>query len=487
MRLLQRRASVVGVVAALLVAAAGLIGLAGASALVPLPEYVTFVHEGALEQVLAGDTAAIVLVDPASLPAEEPGFAAPLEVVAHWWAPDGTHVLVGVRSTVTGARRLFICDHNGGDPVPVTVSTGLFMERGGVGYSLWDNPLPVWSPDSQHIALTVFDGSAPFGDIHVVSLDGTGDVVGSGVEPAWSPDATRLAYVRVVPEEASLAEARPYVSVGTLGGGSVDLGIGRAPVFSPDGSEVLYRTWTESGGEGGDPEQLAIAPAGGGAVRMLTAYGAMDDMGGPSAILDHRYSPDGARVYFILGRRSDSRFVFEVAADGSSAPTAVSGLASEYVLSIDGSRVVYTGGDVYEASYQTRQQVYARDLASCAEWQLTTDDVADFTCSNLSVSYQDRYVAFDAAVIPTGSLPSGATSREVWVATLDGSHAWRCATDAWDAASQPAYGFSAAEDGATEDDVGPMDDEYDPTRKGFFEAIGDAIDAFFEWLAGLFD
>lgn len=459
---------------------------AEAPALVPLPEYVTFVHDGVLERVLAGDDESTVLLDPSEL-ATDASFPAPLEVVAHWWAPDGMHMLAGVRSTVNGAQRLYILDDGGSGRVPISVAGGLYASSGEIYRTQWSGPEPVWAPDGQSIALTVFEGDAVFGDIYVVGLDGTGYLVGSGVEPSWAPDSMRIAYVRAVPEAASLDEARPYVSVGTLGGCSVDLGIGRAPVFSPDGDQVLYRTWTESDGEGGDPEQLAIVPAEGGSERLLTAYGPMDDMGGPSAIYGHRFSPDGSHVYYLLGRRSDSRYVYELATDGSYAePLKVSGLASEFTLSGDGARLVYTGGDIYEASYQTRQQVYARDLASCAEWGLTPDELADSTCWNLSVSHEDRHVAFEAATIPAGSIPASVAAHEVWTATLDGSHAWRCATEAWDAASQPRYG-SAATDGGIADDQCPIDDESDPSRIGFFQAIGNAVRAFFEWLVGLFD
>lgn len=481
------RGVMVAALFAALVSGAGVVARpAEAPALVPLPEYVTFVHDGVLERVLAGDDEPTVLLDPSELATDE-SFPSPLEVVAHWWAPDGTHVLAGVRSTVNGAQRLYILDNGGEERVPVSVAGGLFSSVGEVYRTRWSGPEPVWAPDGRSIALTVFEGGAAFGDIYVVDLDGTGYLVGSGVEPSWSPDSTRIAYVRAVPGAASLDEARPYVSVGTLGGCSVDLGIGRAPVFSPDGDQVLYRTWSESGGEGGDPEQLAIATAEGGPERLLTAYGPMDDMGGPTAIYGHRFSPDGSRIYYLLGRRSDSRYVYELATDGSYAePLKVSGLASEFTLSGDGSRLVYTGGDVYEASYQTRQQVYARDLASCAEWRLTPEDLAGSTCWNLSVSYEDRHVAFEAAMIPAGSIPASVAAHEVWTATLDGSHAWRCATEAWDAASQPRYG-AAPTDEILADDQGPIDDESGPSRTGFFQAIGNAIRAFFEWLAGLFD
>lgn len=484
MRRARRGVLAAAIISVLLVGGGMITRPAPAPALVPLPEYVTFVHDGVLERALAGDDAPTVLVDPSEIPADDAGFTAPLEVVAHWWAPDGTHVLVGVRSTVTGAQRLFICDDGGGGRVPVTAASGLFAPSGEAYRSTWGDPLPVWAPDGQSFALTVFESDAAFGDIYVVALDGTGHSVGSGIEPSWSPDATQIAYVRAVPEVTTLDEARPYVTVGTLGGGSVDLGIGRAPVFSPDGSQVLYRTWTEHGGEGGDPEQLSIAPADGGAERRLTAYGPMDDMGGPSAIYGHCFSPDGAHVYYLLGRRSDSRYVYEVAADGSTAePVLVSGLASEFMLSRDGTRLIYTNGQVFEASYQTRQQIIARDLASCAEWQLTPGELADFTCSNMSISHENRHVAFVAAVIPEGSVPASVDAHEVWTATLDGTHAWRCATDSWDAASVPRYGGSATSD--SDEDSGPMDDL--AGGSGFFQAIGDAIAAFFSWLAGLFD
>ncbi|MRS11820.1 MAG: hypothetical protein EG823_01950 [Actinobacteria bacterium] len=455
-----------------------------ADALVPLPEYVTFIRDGALEQALAGSDSATVLVDPASLPAEDPGFTAPLVVAAHWWAPDGTHVLVGARSTATGEQRLFICGNDGLNPVQVTAGGGVFRGRGETPGALWDCPESAWSPDGQQLALTVLAEGAPaFGDIYVVGLDGTGELVGSGVEPAWSPDGARIAYVRAVPEATDLDSARPYVTVGTIGGGSVDLGLGREPLFSPDGAEVLYRTWTDSGGEGGDPEQLAIAPADGGAERLLTAYGPDDDMGGPSDILDHRFSPDGSKVYFLQGRRSDSRYVFEVAADGSSPePVVVSGLATEFCLSLDGSHVIYTGGSIEEASWQTRQQVYSRGLEMDVEVQLSPTMLADYTCSNLSVSNQNRYVAFDAMILPVGELPGSATTREVWVASIDGAYVRRCAENASGVASQPAWTPVVDGNGALEGDA-----ETDSSGTSFWDRIGDAIAGFFRWLAGLFD
>lgn len=472
MRLLRRGVPIAGLVSTL-VALMVLAVPAEALALVPVPEYVTFIHSGALEQMLAGDDRATVLVDPTTLPTDSMFMVPPLEVVGHQWSPDGTHLVVSAQSTATGFKRLYVCDHNGQNPVQVMIDGRTTV---------------TWAPDGSRLAAVRYEDQSPDGQLYLVELDGSSTMVGMGVDPAWSPDCSRIAYAQLPASFSSMGSSAPSVMVHTLGEDSVEIARGDAPSFSPDGDEVLYRAWSDPD-DSNSSRQLAIAPAGGGESRLLTDYGPMDDSGGPAQIVAHRWSPDGAKVYYLFGRRSDSQWVYEVAADGSYAePVQVSGLATEYVLSLDGTRLVYTSGEVSEASFQTRQQVYARDLASCAEWQLTTEELADFTCSNLSVSNQDRYVAFEAALVPTGGVPADATTREVWVATLDGSHAWRCATDAWDVTSQPAYGTSArADDGVTDDDLGPMDDDYDPTRRGFFQTIRDAIGAFFGWLAGLFD
>ena len=459
-----------------------------AAALVPLPEYVTFVQDGALKQVSGGDTAAAVLVDPWSLPADGPEFAAPLEVVGHWWAPDGTHVAVGVRDASGESGRLFICDDNGASPVQVMAWEGTYWLDPAAPE--WTGPELVWSPDGSRLALTIFEYEPVFGDIFAVELDGTASLVGAGVDPAWSPDGTYLAYTRAVAGAAEVDESQPYVGVGDVVSGEyVELGVGRMPVFSPDGSQVLYKTWVEDPGTGMAPEQLVVAPAAGGEGRMLTAFGPFDDLGAAAEIWSYQFSPDGSKAYFMLGRRSDWRYVWEVPTDGSGEPVMVSGLATEFTLSPDGTRLVYTSGEIYDGNYQTRQQVYARDLASCAEWQLSPATVAAEACQAPSVSHRNRYVAFDVHVLTDPGNRTSIERRDVWIATLDGSHTWQVATGAYDAQCQPMYRFAGEGEDASGngDDVGPMDDESDSSRTGVFARIGDAVASFFRWLAGLFD
>jgi len=79
--------------------------------------------------------------------------------------------------------------------------------------------------------------TAPGGDLVVSNLDGSGaHVIGHGMDPAWSPDGTRIAYAVWGPHagiyvaNADGSDAHPvYQGPDT-----------RAPVWSPDGSQIAF-------------------------------------------------------------------------------------------------------------------------------------------------------------------------------------------------------------------------------------------------------
>jgi TolB protein len=98
----------------------------------------------------------------------------------------------------------------------------------GVPINVSNNPgqdiSPVWSPFGSKIAFMSAASGAAFGpaSIHVVNADGTGQITVTPAElavgpPAWSPDATRIAF------PASVGNDQHVFVVNTDGSGRADL------------------------------------------------------------------------------------------------------------------------------------------------------------------------------------------------------------------------------------------------------------------------
>jgi len=106
-------------------------------------------------------------------------------------------------------------------------------ERAGMGNS--------WSPDGKRLA---FRSNAPEtgSDIWVLSLDeGPSPFLATPAHedgPMFSPDGRFLAYVS---DESGRAEVYVQLYPGPGGKVAISIGGGRAPVWSPEGSEIFYR------------------------------------------------------------------------------------------------------------------------------------------------------------------------------------------------------------------------------------------------------
>lgn len=149
----------------------------------------------------------------------------------------------------------------------------------------------VWSPQGDRLAFTV--GSR---DLYVIRPDGKDRtlVLRNAIEPAWSPDAKRLAVVR-----DSCPNAEEECVLGTAGGNPLDLYTVAAngkdlrplvaepdyqgnPAWSPDGEWIAFM--------GSDPDGLyLIRPDGTDRKLVVAEKGIFGDIG---------WSPDGSKIAF---------------------------------------------------------------------------------------------------------------------------------------------------------------------------------------------
>lgn len=176
------------------------------------------------------------------------------------------------------------------------------------GTETWDGPA-AYSADGTKVAFARSSPALGMREIFVADADGTDvrrvtDDQGNDKQaPAWSPDGTRLAIVHGPEAKLSVLQAD--------GSGRVDLGptnVGR-PSFSPDGSTILYYSYSSATGTN---EIHTIPAEGGQPTRLTSGAGTLNFM--PD------WSPDGSQIVFV-SNRGCSPYCYErvwaMAADGS--------------------------------------------------------------------------------------------------------------------------------------------------------------------------
>lgn len=157
------------------------------------------------------------------------------------------------------------------------------------------------------------------------------EVTGSIFSPAWSPDATRIAYA------VQRDQSYPLIYVQDVSGGAARVitpyrGSNLSPSFSPDGSKILFTSSFEGSAD------IYEINASGGNLRKLINW--------PSSEVQPSYAPDGKSFVFVsdtAGFNKPRIYRYEFGS-GRTTKVSSSGYATSPQFSSDGTQIAFLSG-----------------------------------------------------------------------------------------------------------------------------------------------
>jgi TolB protein len=239
-------------------------------------------------------------------------------------------------STRKGRPDLFIADLSSGKVSQLTDDQAL-------------ETTPTWSPDGRKVVFLSYRTGR--GQLHIIDVDGSNLrklTQGSGEEsqPVFSPDGSKVVYtVKLDRREANLRVVDVATGQFTIIGQNPAKAVEIEPQWSPDGKRLAFVVMS------GDATNVYTMNADGSERRALTSSEGYDRNNSP------RWSADGQKLVFLGLRRPSARqAIYVINADGSGAREVIGGLEEHLVArwTPKGDEIVFVrfqgrGGQIFAA------------------------------------------------------------------------------------------------------------------------------------------
>jgi TolB protein len=211
------------------------------------------------------------------------------------WSSDGSQIYFYRQSFGDRPSKMFVMAADGSDQHPLRTPV-----HGAI------------SPDQSEVVFTEQYGEDGYGSIFVINVDGTGRRAVTDpparemhADPVWSPDGSRILFERQTEEGNDLAV------VNVDGGGLLQItdlpGNEQGAAWSPDGSQIAFGWWTTAGSD------IYVVNSDGTGLRRLT------DLAGYAGSPD--WSPDGRTIVFdgenLLDGDEYHQGIYTIGTDGT--------------------------------------------------------------------------------------------------------------------------------------------------------------------------
>jgi uncharacterized repeat protein (TIGR01451 family) len=235
---------------------------------------------------------------------------------------------IAFASSRSGNPEIYVMNPDGTSQTRLTVNAGADVQ-------------PAWSPDGTRIAFAsvrsggVKGGGGTSSHIYVMNADGSSVLAvtsgtGSDTEPAWSPDGGMIAFASTRTGSAEIFVV--HVDGTGLRRVTVNTVSDNAPAWSPDGSRLAYASGSD----------IALINPDGTGVRTLTPGAGVDST--PA------WSPDGSKIAFTSTAASTKSkappfdiFVMKPDGSGQARMASQSATRLEPAWSPDGAKIAFTG------------------------------------------------------------------------------------------------------------------------------------------------